>query len=155
MRRKKQFGCVALMKLACKPYEIEKSWKITCDLSFCWCHSLASSPMSILVNSVHTSQVEISATTSQTVLSSWFLSFLPPSEAFTFTTSGPHSSFTVVLPCTISPLLASDVCLGLDWTSRVWGWWAGLGLTGNFIAADHIHAHEASGVSLRYSSFHS
>ena len=158
MRRKKQFGCVALMKLACEPYEIEKSWKIARELSFCWCHSLhslTSSPMSILVNSVRTSQVEISATTSQTVLSSWFLSFLPPSEAFTFATSGPHGSFNVVLPCTISPLLASDVCLGLDWTSHVREWWARLGLTGDFIAADHIHAHEASGVSLTYSPFHS
>ena len=111
--------------------------------------------MSILVNSVYTSQVEISATNSRTVLSSWFLSSLPPSEAFTFTTSGPHGSFTVVLPCTISPLLASDVCLGSDWTSRVREWWVGLGLTGNFIAADHIHAHEASSVSLTYLPFHS
>ena len=60
-------------------------------------HSLASSPMSILVNSVRTLWVEISATNSWTVLSSWLLS-VPPSEAFTFTTGGPHGSFTVVLP---------------------------------------------------------
>ena len=60
----------------------------------------------------------------------------------------------LLLSC-LSPLLASDVCLGSDWTSRVREWWAGLGLTGDFIAADHIRAHEASGVSLTYLPFHS
>ena len=101
-------------------------------------HSLASSPMSILVNSVRTSWVEISATSSQTVLSSWFLSSLPPSEAFTLLLV---ALMVLLLLSCLSPLLASDDCLGLDWTSCVREWWTGLGLTGDFIAADHIHAH--------------
>jgi hypothetical protein len=35
--QKKQFGCVALVKLTYEPYEIEKSRKTTRDLPFCWC----------------------------------------------------------------------------------------------------------------------
>ncbi|KAJ6576816.1 hypothetical protein B0H10DRAFT_2236193 [Mycena sp. CBHHK59/15] len=101
--------------------------------------------MSILVNSMRTSRVKISATNSQTVLSSGFVSSLsvphPPGSSFTLTINGgPHGSFTTVLPCTISTSTPLDVCLGSDWTSRIREWWTRLGFVGDFNAADHLHA---------------
>ncbi|KAJ6618089.1 hypothetical protein B0H10DRAFT_2189714 [Mycena sp. CBHHK59/15] len=101
--------------------------------------------LSILVNSMRTSRVKISATNSQTVLSSGFVSSLsvphPPGSSFTLTINGgPHGSFTTVLPCAISTSMPLDVCLGSDWTSCIREWWTQLGFVGDFNAADHLHA---------------
>ncbi|KAJ6587249.1 hypothetical protein B0H10DRAFT_2197918 [Mycena sp. CBHHK59/15] len=113
---------------------------------------------SILVESVHTSSVLLSSTQAHTVLSSRFVrARLPchssPSYAFTIN-GGPHGSFTVVLSCTVSSSLTTDVCLGLDWKSSVREWYIGLGLSPahGFDVVTHLRAdpprHDSSDVSL-------
>ncbi|KAJ7090669.1 hypothetical protein C8R44DRAFT_891835 [Mycena epipterygia] len=103
--------------------------------------------MSILVDSVHTSSVTVSSERSGSILSNSFVRSQFPahrsSSPFAFTINGgPHGSFTVVLPCTVSSNMAADVSLGLDWTSSVREWYIGLGLSpaNGFDARDHLRA---------------
>ncbi|KAJ7934066.1 hypothetical protein B0H13DRAFT_1855538 [Mycena leptocephala] len=88
--------------------------------------------MCILVGSVFTSSVAVSATSATTALSSSFVSSHFPSHSslrYAFTINGGlYESFTMVLDCTASASLTTDVSLGLDWKSSVWEWYIGLGL---------------------------
>ncbi|KAJ6452724.1 hypothetical protein C8R47DRAFT_1168849 [Mycena vitilis] len=85
--------------------------------------------MSILVNGLHTSRVYTSDFSPTTVLSASFAALLDQSRTrFALTVNGgPRGSFTAVLPCFISPHLAVDICLGLDWKASVREWLIGLG----------------------------
>ncbi|KAJ6582383.1 hypothetical protein B0H19DRAFT_1229360 [Mycena capillaripes] len=87
--------------------------------------------MSILVEGAYTSRLLTSSVSPVTVVSSAFIrSRLPPSQSRTFALTingGTHGSFTAVLPCFVSPHLAVDVCLGLDWKASVREWLIGLG----------------------------
>ncbi|KAJ6544387.1 hypothetical protein B0H19DRAFT_1309833 [Mycena capillaripes] len=87
--------------------------------------------MSILVNGVYTSRLYTSSVSPVTVVSSAFVrSRLPPGQSRTFALTingGIHGSFTAVLPCFVSPHLAVDICLGLDWKASVREWLIGLG----------------------------
>ncbi|KAJ6470225.1 hypothetical protein C8R47DRAFT_1149068, partial [Mycena vitilis] len=84
---------------------------------------------SILVNGLHTSRVYTSDFSPTTVLSASFAALLDQScTRFALTVNGgPRGSFTAVLPCFISPHLAVDICLGLDWKASVREWLIGLG----------------------------
>ncbi|KAJ6505902.1 hypothetical protein C8R47DRAFT_1102763, partial [Mycena vitilis] len=80
-------------------------------------------------NGLHTSRVYTSDFSPTTVLSASFAALLDQSHTrFALTVNGgPRGSFTVVLPCFISPHLAVDICLGLDWKASVREWLIGLG----------------------------
>ncbi|KAJ6500221.1 hypothetical protein C8R47DRAFT_1068440 [Mycena vitilis] len=64
-----------------------------------------------------------------TVLSASFAALLDQSRTrFALTVNGgPRGSFTAALPCFISPHVAVDICLGLDWKASVREWLIGLG----------------------------
>ena len=105
--------------------------------------------MSVLVGGVFTSSVSISLTSDVTVVSFDFLRARFPSRlsqerqaqrrlAFTID-GGPHGSFTMELACSVSHVLAADVCMALDWKTGVREWLIGLGLPPS-IFFDHLYA---------------
>ncbi|KAJ7933310.1 hypothetical protein B0H13DRAFT_2650540 [Mycena leptocephala] len=104
--------------------------------------------MSVLVGGVYTSSVSISLTSDVTVVSLDFLRARFPSrlsqerqaQRLVFTINGgPHGSFTMELACSVSHVLATDVCMGLDWKTGVREWLIGLGLPPSNVF-DHLYA---------------
>ncbi|KAJ7221071.1 hypothetical protein C8J57DRAFT_1393347 [Mycena rebaudengoi] len=80
--------------------------------------------MSILVDGIYTSRVLTSSISPVTVLFAAFRSRLPLGRSHNFALTingGLHGSFTTVLPCFVSPHLAVDICLRLDWDGQYTG----------------------------------
>ncbi|KAJ7857868.1 hypothetical protein B0H13DRAFT_2574115 [Mycena leptocephala] len=100
------------------------------------------------VGGVFTSSVSISLTPDVTVVSFDFLRARFPSRlsqerqaqrlAFTIN-GGPHGSFTLELACSVSHVLATDVCMALDWKTGVRECLIGLGLPPSNVF-DHLYA---------------
>ncbi|KAJ7846306.1 hypothetical protein B0H13DRAFT_2363036 [Mycena leptocephala] len=100
------------------------------------------------VGGVFASSVSISLTPDVTVVAFDFLRARFPSRlsqerqaqrlAFTIN-GGPHDSFTLELACSVSHVLATDVCMALDWKTGVRECLIGLGLPPSNVF-DHLYA---------------